>query len=188
MRRYPSSTLHRYLDLPSTQRIQTHNSHRHNTNPPLQTLVQPPTPPTPPQPKHRHTSNTPPALTGLVNPKPNPCIYSLPSPPKPPRAKHIHISHTSTTPLIPRTTLIHNMSAALYTISESREPPTCPALTTTTPHPSHTLVLPSTSRTIRLSQHTHMQHKQQYTHHIHSNHLIHIGYHNNLTDRPKTTT
>ena len=27
-----------------------------------------------------------------------------------------------------------------------------------------------------------MQHKQQYTHHIH------IGYHDNLTDRPKTTT
>ena len=26
----------RYLDLPSTQRIQTHTSHRHNTTPPLQ--------------------------------------------------------------------------------------------------------------------------------------------------------
>ena len=33
-----------------------------------------------------------------------------------------------------------------------------------------------------------MQHKQQYTHHSHSNHRIHIGYHNNLTDIPYTTT
>ena len=31
--RYPPRTIHRYLDLPSTQRIQTHNSHRHNTTP-----------------------------------------------------------------------------------------------------------------------------------------------------------
>ena len=36
--------LHIYLDLPSTQRIQTHNSHRHNTTPPLKTLVQAPYP------------------------------------------------------------------------------------------------------------------------------------------------
>ena len=42
--RYPPSTIHRYLDLPSTQRIQTHISHRHNTTPPLQTLVQAPYP------------------------------------------------------------------------------------------------------------------------------------------------
>ena len=34
----------RYLDLPSTQRIQTHTSHRHNTTPPLPTLVQAPYP------------------------------------------------------------------------------------------------------------------------------------------------
>ena len=36
--------LHRYLDLPSTQRIQTHTSHRHNTTPPLPTPVQAPYP------------------------------------------------------------------------------------------------------------------------------------------------
>ena len=33
MCRYPPSTIHRYLDLPSTQRNQTHTSHRHNTTP-----------------------------------------------------------------------------------------------------------------------------------------------------------
>ena len=42
--RYPPSTIHRYLDLPSTQRIQTHTSYRHNTTPPLPTLVQAPYP------------------------------------------------------------------------------------------------------------------------------------------------
>ena len=35
---------YRYLDLPSTQIIQTHTSHRHNTTPPLPTLVQAPYP------------------------------------------------------------------------------------------------------------------------------------------------
>ena len=44
MCRYPPSTIHRYLDLPSTQRIQTHTSHRHNTTPPLPTPVQAPYP------------------------------------------------------------------------------------------------------------------------------------------------
>ena len=40
MRRYPPSTTYRYMDLPSTQVIRTHNSHRHNTTHPLPTLVQ----------------------------------------------------------------------------------------------------------------------------------------------------
>ena len=62
----------------STRRIRTHTSHRHNTTPPFQTLVNPPThsPPTPPQPKH--TSNTPPVPTGLVKHKPNTLIHSPP--------------------------------------------------------------------------------------------------------------
>ena len=42
MCRYPPSTIHRYLDLPSTQKIQTHTEHIHNTTPPLPTLVQVP--------------------------------------------------------------------------------------------------------------------------------------------------
>ena len=37
---YWASTLYRYLDLPSTQIIQTHNTHRHNTTPSSQTLAQ----------------------------------------------------------------------------------------------------------------------------------------------------
>ena len=44
MRRYPPSTIYRYLDLPSTQIIQTHKSHRHKTTPLFQTLVQAPYP------------------------------------------------------------------------------------------------------------------------------------------------
>ena len=34
------NTIYRYLDMPSTQRIQTHNTHIHNTTPPSQTLAQ----------------------------------------------------------------------------------------------------------------------------------------------------
>ena len=120
MRRYPTSTIHRYLDLPSTQIIQTHNSHRHNTTPPLQTLIQAPahsphTPSTPPQPKHRHTSNTSPVPTGLVNTKSKPLIHSphlhpcrpeqnvSPNQPTPPNSKQInHLSpnhiYTKSTP------------------------------------------------------------------------------------------
>ena len=38
-------TIYRYLDLPSTQRVQTHNSHMHNTTPPhIKTLVLAPLP------------------------------------------------------------------------------------------------------------------------------------------------
>ena len=37
--RYPPGTIYRYLDLPSTQGIQTHNTHIHNTTPPAQTLL-----------------------------------------------------------------------------------------------------------------------------------------------------
>ena len=110
MRRYPPSTIYRYLDLPSTEIIQTHNSQRqaplHSSRP----CSKPPTysPHTLPKPKRRHTSNTPLVHTGLVKPKPNPLLHS---PPTPPRAKHIHISHTPPTPLIPRTTLIPSTSA-----------------------------------------------------------------------------
>ena len=113
----------------------------------------PPTPHTPPQQKYRHTSNTLPVPTGLVKPKPNPLFHSPPSPPTPSRSKHIHISQAPPTPLIPRTTLIHNTSVALDTIPEPRVPPTCPALTT--PHPSPTPALLSTSHHHTLSADAH---------------------------------
>ena len=160
MRRYPPSTIHRYLDLPYTQIIQTHNSHRHNTTSPdpcpshYPLPHSPPTPLTPPQPKHRHTSNSHHVPTRLVKPKPNPIIHSTHHPPPtPPRAKHIHISHTPPNPHIPRTTLIHNTSDALDTMPEPRVPPTCPALTT--PHPFPIPALPSTSHHHTLSADTH---------------------------------
>ena len=139
MCRYLPSTIHRYLDLPSTQRIQTHTSHRHNTTPPLPTLVQAHSPPTPPQPKHRHMSNTPPVPTGLVKPKPNSLIHSPPSPPTPPQAKHIHMSHTPPTPLT-------STSPVLDKTPEPRVP-LIHALTATTPHPDTTPALPSPSHT-----------------------------------------
>ena len=81
-----------------------------------------------------------------------------PSTPTPPQAKHIHIhiSHTPPTPLIRHTTLIYSTSAALDTIPEPRVPPTCPALTTTTPHPSSHQHCRH-PRTLTLSHHTHKQ-------------------------------
>ena len=65
--------------LPYTRKIRTHNSHRHNITPPLQTLVQAPYPvPT-------YTTATQiqthvehfPVPTGLVKPKRHTCIYHL---------------------------------------------------------------------------------------------------------------
>ena len=67
-------------------------------------------------------------------------------------AKHLHISHTPSTPHIPRTTLIHNTSAAIDTIPDPRVPPTCHALTT--PHPSLTPAFSSTSHHQTLSADT----------------------------------
>ena len=102
MCRYPPSTIHRYLDLPSTQRIQTHTSHRHNTTPPLPTPVQAPYPlPT-------YTTHTT-ATKTQTHVQHSPCPQRIgkaqtqfshpltPSPPTLPRAKHIHMSHTPPT-------------------------------------------------------------------------------------------
>ena len=125
MRRYPPSTIHRYLDLPSTQRIQSRTSHRHNTTPPLHTLVQAP-------------YLLPTYITHTIATK---------------TQTHDQHSHTPPTPHIPRTTLIHNTSAALDTIPEPRVPPTCHALTTT--HAFPTPVFLSTSHHHTLSTDTH---------------------------------
>ena len=76
----------------------------------------PPTPPTPPQPNHRHTSNIPLCSLRIGKAQTQSSYPLTPSPLTPPRAKHIHISHTSPTPLISRTTVIHNTSAALDTL------------------------------------------------------------------------
>ena len=75
--------------LPSTQRIRTHNSHKHNTTPPFISWSKPL--PTTPQPKH--TSNTSPVPTGLVKPKSNPLIHSPPPLPRRPEPS-TYTSHT----------------------------------------------------------------------------------------------
>ena len=95
MYRYPPSTLHRYLDLPSTPIIQTH------------------TDPTPPHPS-RPWSKPPPTLHlhhphQNIHTRPTPhCSHRIgkaqtksshpltPSPLTPPRTKHIHISQIKT--------------------------------------------------------------------------------------------
>ena len=141
MCRYPPSTIHRYLDLPSTQRIQTHTSHRHNTTPPLPTLVQAPYP-LPTYTTHTTATKTQTHVQhsvprGLVKPKPNSLIHSPPSPPTPPRAKHIHMSLTPPTPLT-------STSPVLDKTPEPRVP-LIHALTATTPHPDPTPALPSPS-------------------------------------------
>ena len=186
MCRYPPSTIHRYLDLPSTQRIQTHTSHRHNLTPPLPTLVQAPYPlPT-------YTTHT--TATKNTDTRPTlPCPHRIgkaqtqfshpltPSPPTPPRAKHIHMSHTPPTPLT-------STSPVLDKTPEPRVP-LIHTLTAATPHPDPTPALPSPSHPHTLTAHTHMQHKQQYMHHSHRNNRTHnIGYYDNLTNRPRITT
>ena len=107
MHRYPPRTIYRYLGLPSTQIIWTHNSHKHNTILPLKTLVQAPYPiptyitHTTATQIHRHTSNTPPVPTGLVKPKP--LALSPPLHPRRPEP-NTYTYHTLHQLLIPRTT------------------------------------------------------------------------------------
>ena len=145
MRRYPPITIHRYLDLPSIQRIQTHTG----ITPPHHG----PSPISTPHLHHPHNCNQ----KKQTHVQHSPCSHRIDKaqtqsshPPTPPRAKHIHISHT---PHLSRTTLIHNTSDALDTMPEARVRPTCPALTT--PHPSPTSALPSTSHHHTLSENTH---------------------------------
>ena len=56
MRRYPPSTIYRYLDLPLIQIIPTHNKHRHNTT--SQTLAQAAHPLPPPNIIHTTATKT----------------------------------------------------------------------------------------------------------------------------------
>ena len=69
MRRNPPSTICRYLDLPSTQIIQTHNTHIHNNTPPSQTLVQAAHPLSP------NTTHTTATKTQTHIPLPHVCKY-----------------------------------------------------------------------------------------------------------------
>ena len=173
------------MDLQSTQRIQTHTSHRHNTTPPLPTLVQAPyTLPT-------YTTHTT-ATKTHTHVQHSPCPHRIgkaqtqfshpltPSPSTPPRAKHIHMSYTPPTPLTNTLPVLDKTPEHVYhSYTHSPQPHF-----TQTPH-QHC----RHPRTLTLSQHTHMQHKQQYMHHIHrNNHTHNIEYYDNLTNRPRTTT
>ena len=157
MRRYPPSTIYRYLDLPSTHRIRSHNSHKHNTTPPDPG-------PIPLHTRHLHHPHhckpntdkrpTPLVPTGLVKPKPNPLIHS---PPTPPRAKHMHISQLLSSHA-PHSPIAGQLRYTQYLN-----------------HVYHPHALHSHS----LSIHT-CNTQKQYTHHSHSNYRIHIGYHDNF--------
>ena len=138
MHRYPPSTIHIYLDLPSTQRIHTYNSHRHNTIQPLQTLFQAPYP----IPTYTTANKTQTHVQHF------PCSHRIGKA----QTQSSHPLSTHAAPSQRHTHLTHSINSS---------------------DPTHD---------------THPQHKQQYTHHSHSNHRIHIGYHDNVTDRPKTTT
>ena len=101
LNRYPPSTIHKYLDLSSTQIIQTHTdiTPPHPSRPwSKHTTYSPLTPPTPPQPKYRHMSNTPPVPTGMIKPKPNSLIHSPPlSIHTAPNQTHTHVTHSTNT-------------------------------------------------------------------------------------------
>ena len=168
-------TCHLHIFRTHTDITQSHTS-RPVSKPPIHS------PHTPPQPKH--TFNTP-CYHRMIKHKANPLTHSPPTLRTQPRAKHIPMSHTPPTPL---TTLISSTSPALDNTPEPRVPHIY-ALTATTPTLDPTPALPSLSHPHILAAHTHMQHKQQYTHHSHCNNRTHnIGYHDNLTDRPRTTT
>ena len=161
MRWYPPSTIYIYLDLPSTQRIRTHNSYRHNTTPPLQTLVQALYQLTT---YTTYTTHTTPLLLRLLDSN----TYTF------------HILHILLSSHAPHLSLTRQLRLTQYL--NHVYPPI--ALHSPQLHIIH----PPTSIAITLapsySQHTHMHHKQQYTHHSHNNHRIQIGY---LADMPKTS-
>ena len=140
MRKYPPITVYRYLDLPSTQRIQTH---KHNTTPPDPGPSRPPTLPNTihtTATKHRHMSYFP-ISSRIGKAQTYHVTHSPPTPPTPPQAKHIHMPHTPPTPL---TTLISSTSPALDKTPEPHVPPIY-TLTATTPTPDPTPALPSSS-------------------------------------------
>ena len=145
MCRYPPSTIHRYLDQPSTQRIQTPTSHRHNTTPPLPTLVQAPYP-LPTYTTHTTTTKT------QTHVQHSPCPHRIGEAQT--QFSHplaLRSSHTLPTPL---TTFISITSPVLDNTPEPRVSH-IHALTATTPPPDPTPALPSPSHPHTLTAHTH---------------------------------
>ena len=99
MRRYPPSTIYRYLDLASTQRIQTHNKHRLNTTTPSQTLdkaYHPPPPNTTATKTHTYIH-----FVDVVYPLPWPLFVGESDHPAfcPPASLSLHLGSSSITPV-----------------------------------------------------------------------------------------
>ena len=151
MCRYPPSTIHRYLDLPSTRRIRARTSHGHDATPALPTLVQAPYPlPTytthTATKAHTHVQHSPcPQRIGKAQTQ-----FSRPLTPlstHTARARRMHMSHTPPTPL----------TSTSHVLDKTPEPrvPLIHALTATTPHPDPTPALPSPSHPHTLTAHTH---------------------------------
>ena len=138
MRRYPPSTINRYLDLPLTQRIKTHN-----TTPPSQTLAQA-AHSLPPQ--HHGNQNT--------DTYPSPCSSRI-GKAHTQSSHHQHLQpfpelHTPPTPLTRR---ISSTSPAIDKTSELHVPPIY-ALNATTPPPDPTAALRSPSHPHILAAYT----------------------------------
>ena len=149
MRRYPASIIYRYLDLPSTQIIRTHNSHRHNTTPPLQTMVQTPyllpTYTTATQ-TQTHVQHSPCSHRIGQAQSSHPLIHSPPiSTHTTPRQTHTHLT---------RFTKFSHPEHVFCARHNARTTCTthmpCPLHTTTTPHPSHTPAFTSPSHSLSI--------------------------------------
>ena len=169
MRRYPSRTIYRYLDLPPTQIIQTHNSHRHNTTHTTATQTR------------THVQHFP-VPTGLVNK--NPILLSTHplSTHTVPSQTHTHLTYSTNSSYPMHHTHPQHVSFARHN-TEPRVPPTCSALTTTTSI-THTSIVITLALQHSLS--ILISNTNNSTRIIHRNHRTHhIG---NFTDRPMTNT
>ena len=168
------------------------DSHRHNTTPPLPSLVQAPYPlPT----YITHTT----AIKTQTPIQYSPCPHRIgksqtqlshpltPLSTPPPRAKHIRMSHTPPTPL---TTLI---SSTLPVLDKTPEPrvPLIHELTATTPPTDPTPALPSLSQPHTLTAHTHATqttvHASQSPQQPHSQHRVLLQPHKQTKDYHRTT-
>ena len=169
MLRYPPSTIQQ-IPGPAIYTENPDTSHGHNTTPP---------PVQAPYPLHTYTTNTTATKTQTYVQHP---ILSSTNPPLHPRRPEpntytSHILHQLLTSHAPHTSITRQLRETQYLNHVYH---------THAPHSPHLIHPPHQNcrqpHTITLSQQIHMQHKQQYTH------QSHIGYHDNLTDRPKTTT
>ena len=129
MCRYPPSTIYRYLDLPYTHTMRTHNSHKHNTTPLFQTLFQSPYPlPTytthPRHPKHRHTSKPNPLTHTLSSHAVTSQTHTYPYYMHPPQPHLLYSPHHIADTLAPLYSLsIHTYNTKTVHASQSPKPP-----------------------------------------------------------------